>query len=79
MRIVRKSSPCWILFLWRSLCSQNELPEIPSESSKNSGFQAPLEDDDQPVSSYHLPVGGASADILVDIDERISSPPSGCS
>ena len=33
-----------------------------------------LEDDEQPASSYCLPVGGVSTDILADIDDRISSP-----
>ena len=36
-----------------------------------------MEDDNQPTSLYRLPVGGASADILEDIDDRILSPPSG--
>ena len=57
-----------------TLRSLNELPEAPSESRKIRGFRAALEDDDQPASSYRLPVGGASADILSDIDDRILSP-----
>ena len=35
------------------------------------------EDDDQPASSYRLSIGGASEDILTDIDDRVLSPPSG--
>ena len=57
--------------------SLTELPEAPSENLKIPGFQAALEDDAQLVSSYHLPVGGASSDILTDIDDHISSPFSG--
>ena len=36
-----------------------------------------FEDNDQPASSYRLPVGGASADILTNIDYWISSNSSG--
>ena len=54
--------------------SLNELPEAPFENCKIRGFQAALKDDDQPASSYHLPVGGASADILSDIDDLVSFP-----
>ena len=57
-----------------TLRSLNELLEAPSESHKTRGFCAALEDDDQSASSYRLPVGGASADILADIDDQISSP-----
>ena len=57
--------------------SLNELLEAPSESHKILGFRGALEDDDQPASSYHLPIGRGSADILDDIDDRISSPSSG--
>ena len=60
-----------------TLRSLNEMPEGPPESRKIRGFQATLEDGDQPASSYRLQVGGASADILVDINGRISSPPLG--
>ena len=56
-----------------NLRSLNELPEAPSESCKIRGFRAVLEDDDLLTSLYRLPVGGASADILADIDDRISS------
>ena len=53
--------------------SLNELPEAPPKSRKIRGFKSPLKDDDQPTSSYRLPVGGASADILAYIDVRILS------
>ena len=33
-----------------------------------------MEEDEQPTSSYRLPVGGALVDILTDIDGRILSP-----
>ena len=56
------------------LRSLNELPEAPSESRKIHGFRAALEDDEQPTSSYWLPVAGASADILTVIDDGMSSP-----
>ena len=56
--------------------SLNELPEAPSESCKIHGFHVALEDE-QPASSYHLPIGSASGDILSDIDDLISSPSSG--
>ena len=38
---------------------------------------AGLEADDHATSFYRLPAGGVSADILEDIDDHISSPPSG--
>ena len=57
-----------------TLQSLNELPEAPSESRKICGFCVALEDDDQPASSYHLPVDGASEEILADVDDRILSP-----
>ena len=56
--------------------SLNELPEA-SENHKISGFRSVLEDNDQPTSSYHLLVDGASTDILADIDDRVSSSSSG--
>ena len=58
------------------LRSLNELQEVPSESLKIRGFCAALEDDNQLASSCHLPVGGASGDILLDINDRILSPSS---
>ena len=32
-----------------------------------------MEDDDQPAASYKMPIGDASADILTNVDDRISS------
>ena len=61
------------------LRSLNELPEAPSESCKILGFRSALEDDDQPASSYCLPVGSVSWYSLSDIDDHISSPSSMCS
>ena len=52
-----------------TLRSLSELLEAPLESCKIHGFCAAVEDDDQPASSYKMPVGGASA----DIDDRVSS------
>ena len=37
-------------------------------------FQTALEDDKKAASSYRLPVGGMSSDILADIEDQISSP-----
>ena len=59
------------------LQSLNELPEAPSESRKIRGIRAALEDDDQRTSSYRLPFGWTSGDILANIDDFISSPFSG--
>ena len=59
-----------------TLQSLNELPAAPSKSRKIRGFHVCLEDDHQPAYSYCLPVGGALWDMLSDIDDRISSPPS---
>ena len=73
MRTVRRSSP---LLTWCQLsptCALNELLEAALESHKIRGFRATVEDDDQPTSSYKMPIGGAFADILADIDERVSS------
>ena len=50
--------------------SLNELPEAPSESRKIHEFHATSEDDNQPASSYRLPVGWVSA----DINDRVLSP-----
>ena len=60
-----------------NLCSLNGLPEEPLESHKIHGFDAAVENDDQPASSYKLPIGRASADILTDIDDRVLSALSG--
>ena len=53
---------------------QSRHSQSPSKSCKICGFHAALEDDDQPAFSYRLPVGGASGDILSDIDDHILSP-----
>ena len=60
-----------------TLRSLNQLSEDPSESRKIRGFHVVLKDDDQPASSYHLPVGSASGKILMYIEDWISSPSSG--
>ena len=57
--------------------SVNDLPEAPSEGRKIRRFCAAWDDGDQPASSYHLPVRGTSADILLDIDDLISSTTTG--
>ena len=57
-----------------ALPSLNNLPEAPSETGEINSFRAALEDDNQPASSYCLPVAGASRDIFSDIDDHISSP-----
>ena len=56
-----------------NLRSLNGLLEALSESRKICGFRSAVEDDDQPASSYKMPIGEASADILTDIDDRVSS------
>ena len=61
-----------------TLRSLNGLMETSSENHKIRGFWAALEDDEQPASSYRLPVGDASSDILADIDDRVLSPSSAC-
>ena len=53
--------------------SESHLPEALSEGHKNRGFRASLDVEEQASSSYRFPVGDASADILADIDDRISS------
>ena len=73
----RRSSFHWTLFWLWPRCGLNELLEAPSESRKIHRFCVALEDNDQSASSYYLPVGGASGDILSDIDDCISSPSSG--
>ena len=59
------------------LRSLTGLPEALSEGRKIRGFMAALEDIDQSAASYKLPIGGTSADILADIDVRVSSTSSG--
>ena len=71
-----KSSPDFVTVV-SHLRSLTGLPEDPSEGRKIHGFMAVLEDDDQPAASYKLPIGGTSADILADIDNRVSSTSSG--
>ena len=47
------------------------LPEAPLEGRKIRGFMAALEDNDlSAASSYKMPIGGASLDILADTDSR---------
>ena len=41
-----------------TMLSLIELPEAPFENRKIHGFWEALEGDDQPASSYHLPVAG---------------------
>ena len=68
-----------ILFLlWATLRSQNELPGAPSENRKIRGFRAALEGDEQSALSYRVLDGGALADIIMDIDDRVLSPLSMC-
>ena len=55
------------------MCMESNLPPTPSEGSKIWSFRAGLDTDEQPSSSYRLPVGDASADILADINDGISS------
>ena len=55
------------------LHSLTGLLEAWSEGCKIQGFMAALEDNDQPTASYKMLIGGASADILADIDTRVSS------
>ena len=57
--------------------SESRLPEAPLEGCKIHGFCEGLDDDEQPESSYRLPIGDASADILADIDDHISSTTTG--
>ena len=49
----------------------SSLPEAPSEGRKIYGFRVGLDGDEQPVSSYRLPIGDVSADILANIDDHI--------
>ena len=53
--------------------SVNRLLEALSEGRKIHGFHAGFDDNEQPASSYWLPIRNASADILADIDDRISA------
>ena len=64
--------PLDLLSIVTNLHSLNELLEAPSESCKIRGFGTEVEDDDQPASLYKMPIGGASAGILADIDDRVS-------
>ena len=56
-----------------NLHSLNGLLEDLSDSRKIRGFHLALEDDTQPSASYKLPIGDASANIVGDIDYRVSS------
>ena len=53
------------------------LLEAPSKSRHIRGFHAALEDDNQPSPSCRLPNSAASADILADMNYRVSSMLSG--
>ena len=53
------------------LRSLGELPEAPSLGRKIHCFMAALADDDLPTAaSYKMPISGASADILANIDSQ---------
>ena len=54
-----------------------DLSLAPSENRKICEFWDGLDPDEQPSSSYHLPISDASANILGDIDSCISSSSSG--
>ena len=56
---------------------ESDLPTTLLEGRKIRGFRAGLDPDKRPSSSYRLPIGEPSADILVDIDDRISSSTAG--
>ena len=49
------------------------LPLAPSESHKVWGFKAAVDAKDQPSSFYQLLIGDSSPDILLDLNDRISS------
>ena len=55
-----------------NLRSLNKLQEAPLESRKICGFHTAVEDNSQLASSYKMPIGGASVDILADIKDRVS-------
>ena len=46
------------------------LPPAPAEAKKRSGFCAAQDQDNQP-SSYCLPMGDATLDVLMDIDDHL--------
>ena len=56
---------------------ESDLPPAPLEGCKIQGFCAGLDVEEQPSSSYRLPIGDASVDILANIGDCISSSTSG--
>ena len=55
------------------MLSVSSLMEAPSEGRKILSFCKGRDDEEQPASSYMLPIGDASVDILANIDDHISS------
>ena len=49
----------------RNICC---LPPTPSDSRKMCCFKVALDAEDQPSSSYRLPIGDSSSDTLADLD-----------
>ena len=49
------------------------LSEWVAGEPQDKRFHAAVEVDDQPASSYKMPIGGVSADILADIDNKVLS------
>ena len=49
------------------------LPPAPSKSRSIHGFKVALDADDQPSFSYRLPTVDSSSDILLDLEDHISS------
>ena len=55
------------------ICTESDLPPAPLEGWRIWSFRAGLDADEQPSSSYRLPIGDVSADILADVDYHVSS------
>ena len=63
-----------VISLAKELCS---LPAAPMESKKVLGFGVVQDSDKQLFSSYCLLIGDASSTSILDVDDHMSSPPSG--
>ena len=72
-----KHSSAYIVEIVSWICNIRDLPPAPSEGRKICGFNVVLDPDDHRSSHFCLTVSNASAGILADIDDHVSSSSSG--
>ena len=73
-QVLDRSSSVDLVEVVSWICDLCGLPPTPAEGKEMLGFRVAQDPDSHPSSSYHLPMGDTSPDILADIDDCISSP-----